>query len=97
MWVDVPQMTWFANVKMLLWRFVDKMGDGRAFGPDAQRTRRVVFEFRDEAAKSAFEYSALCRLKERRQAIGSISPSAPACRDLTSRLIEAATSCTSCA
>jgi hypothetical protein len=25
MLADVPQMTWFANVKMLLWRFVDKM------------------------------------------------------------------------
>jgi hypothetical protein len=25
MLADVPQMTWFANIKMLLWRFVDKM------------------------------------------------------------------------
>jgi hypothetical protein len=24
MLADVPQMTWFANTKMLLWRFVDK-------------------------------------------------------------------------
>jgi hypothetical protein len=32
MLADVPQMTWFANIKMLLWRFVDKMDgeDGRA-------------------------------------------------------------------
>jgi hypothetical protein len=22
---DVPRMTWFVNVKVLLWRFVDKM------------------------------------------------------------------------
>jgi hypothetical protein len=22
---DVPPMTWFANIMMLLWRFVDKM------------------------------------------------------------------------
>jgi hypothetical protein len=22
---DVPQMTWFADIKMLLWRLVDKM------------------------------------------------------------------------
>jgi hypothetical protein len=25
---DVPQMTWFADIKLLLWRFVDKM-DGK--------------------------------------------------------------------
>jgi len=25
MLADVPQMTWFANIKMRLWRFVDKM------------------------------------------------------------------------
>ena len=25
MLVDVPQMTWFVNIKMLLWRLVDKM------------------------------------------------------------------------
>src|SRR5258708_3503663 len=32
MLADVSQMTWFANIKMLLWRFVDKMDgeDGRA-------------------------------------------------------------------
>jgi hypothetical protein len=25
MLADVPRMAWFANIKMLLWRFVDKM------------------------------------------------------------------------
>jgi len=25
MLAGVPQMTWFANIKMLFWRFVDKM------------------------------------------------------------------------
>jgi hypothetical protein len=25
MLADVPRMTWFAKIKMLLWRFVDKM------------------------------------------------------------------------
>jgi len=28
MLTDVPQMTWFADIKLLLWRFVDKM-DGK--------------------------------------------------------------------
>jgi hypothetical protein len=28
MLADVPQMTWFADIKLLLWRFVDKM-DGK--------------------------------------------------------------------
>jgi hypothetical protein len=29
MLADVPQMSWFASIKMLLWRFVDKMdGNG---------------------------------------------------------------------
>src|ERR1700682_4000780 len=30
MLADVPQMTWFANIKMRLWRFVDKMDRTRA-------------------------------------------------------------------
>jgi len=25
MLADVPRMTWFANIKILLWRFADKM------------------------------------------------------------------------
>jgi hypothetical protein len=27
MLADVPKVTWFANIKLLLWRFVDKMHD----------------------------------------------------------------------
>jgi hypothetical protein len=34
MLADVPQMTWFVNIKMLLWRLVDKM-DGRALTPQS--------------------------------------------------------------
>jgi hypothetical protein len=33
MLADVPQMTWFADIKMPLWRFVDKM-DGSDARPD---------------------------------------------------------------
>jgi hypothetical protein len=27
MLADVPKVTWFANIKLLLWRFVDKIHD----------------------------------------------------------------------
>jgi len=32
MLADVPHMTWFADIKLLLWRFLDKM-DGKWCAP----------------------------------------------------------------
>jgi hypothetical protein len=29
MLADIAQMSWFANIKMLLWRFIDKMNGER--------------------------------------------------------------------
>src|ERR1700737_4463674 len=39
---DVPQMTWFANIKMRLWRFVDKMDRTRAPIPQSSGLRRPL-------------------------------------------------------
>jgi hypothetical protein len=38
MLADAPQMTWFADIKLLLWRFADKTGsDARALIPRMRR------------------------------------------------------------
>jgi hypothetical protein len=42
MLADVPQMTWLANIKMRLWRFVDKMDRTHALIPQSSGLRQPL-------------------------------------------------------